>query len=515
MRQILFVLIFFGFTTTGISQTLTPPPAFAQKVFDDIYSSMSNGNTIKPRLVVSDKPTEVATFDPTGSEPISGGEPIIKLGVNFIDLVRNFGKDSSNALAHVLGHELAHVILRQNDLISKVGSGYASAEFNKEIKKYKKTLQDSLFERQADEYAALYAHISGYKTTGLGIVLLDSIYNRFKLSDSKLSRYPSLKERKEIVIFSEKKMNVLNKMFDAAILCILSENYEMGDALNRAIIQEDFSSREIHNNLGVSALIQGIHLLDTLEYPYDFPIALDISTRLNTTQERSLGADAKAMLEIAHEHLMNATKMSATYYPAWMNDAVVQFILGDEKLYNIAIINLSDCTDSEILNKLEVLKTIKENFNSRKRSETPYAALCKKGNEYACGKISQEQKIKTTWPSTLSFMESFENPRFVFTNEESKKADTLYKTLSVSKNDFRYRNLRQNGIMGERWYYLKGTNKPVDIYTIKSQSISESELSVLENNCQFIGVFNKNTYFRHKDIYIVMKNEQAIFYLIN
>ena len=499
----------------GKCQEYSTPPEFAQKVYDDIYSTMSDGKTNKPRLFVSDEPSEVATFDPSGSEPISGGEPIIKLGVNFIELVRNFGKDSSNALAHVLGHELAHVILRQNDMINIVGSGYASTEFNKEIKKYKNILRDSLFERQADEYAALYAHMSGYKTTGLGVVLLDSIYTRFKLTDPKLSRYPSLKERKEIVIFSEKKMSVLNKMFDASILCILSENYEMGDALNRAIKQENFSSREIHNNLGVSALVQGIHLLDTLEYPYDFPIALDISTRLNTTQERSIGADAKAMLEIAHEHLMNATEMSATYYSAWLNDAVVQFILGDEKLYNIAIINLSDCTDSEILNKLEVLKSIKENFNSRKRSETPYAALCKKGNEYACGKISQEQKLKTTWPTNLSFIESFENPRFDFKSEESKKADTLRKTLSVTKNDFRYRRLIQNGIIGESWNYLKGTKKQVDIYTIKSQSVSESDLSVLENNCQFIGFFNKNAYFRYKEIYIVIKDEQATFYFIN
>jgi hypothetical protein len=198
-----------------------------------------------------------------------------------------------------------------------------------------------------------------------------------------------------------------------------------------------------------------------------------------------------------------------------LNDAVVQFILGDEKLYNIAIINLSDCADSDILNKIEVLKSIKENFNSRKKSETPYAALCKKGNEYACGKISQEQNVKTAWPTTLSFIENFENPKFVFTNEEAKKADTLYKTLSVSKNDFRYRNLSQNGIRGERWYYLKGTNKPVDIYTIKSQSISESDLSVVENTCQFIGVFNKNSYFRYKNIYIVTKDEQATFYFIN
>jgi hypothetical protein len=121
----------------GNCQEYSTAPEFAQKVYDDIFNTINDGKVIKPKLVVSNKATEVATYDPTGSEPI------IKLGVNFVQLIRNFGKDSSNALAHVLGHELAHVILRQNDLISKIGSGYASSEFNKEVKKYKKTLHGS------------------------------------------------------------------------------------------------------------------------------------------------------------------------------------------------------------------------------------------------------------------------------------------------------------------------------------------------------------------------------------
>lgn len=495
----------------GKCQEYSTPPEFAQKVYDDIFNTMNDGKVIKPKLVVSNKASEVATYDPTGSEPL------IKLGVNFMQLIRNFGKDSSNALAHVLGHELAHVILRQNDLISKVGSGYASAEFNKEVKKYKKTLQDSLFERQADEYAAVYAHIAVYNTTGLGAVLLDSIYKRFQLTDSKLSRYPTLKERKEIVRFSERKMGVLKSFFDASILCAISENYEMSEALNRAIIQEDFPSREIHNNHGALSLIQAIHLLDTLEFPYEFPVAIDLETRLNTSQERALGKDAAAYLNQAHFHLSNATKCSPTYYTAWLNEAIVQFILGDEKLYSIALINLSDCTDQELLNKLEVLKAIKEDFTSKKKSTTPYSALCKKGNTYACSKLEPKDEGDNVleWPTSLSFIKDFQNPKFDFTSEEAKKADTLNKTLSVTKYDFRYRKLTNKGIKGERWYYLKGSVKPVDIYSLDSKIITDKERSFLEDNCQLIGVFSKKTYLRWNDIFIVLNDYNAQFYYIN
>jgi hypothetical protein len=511
MRHYLLIIALAVSWTYAKSQTYSPAPKFAQKVYDDIFNTMNDGKVIKPKLVVSDKATEVATYDPTGSEPM------IKFGVNFIQLIRNFGKDSSNALAHVLGHELAHVILRQNDLISKVGSGYASTEFNKEVKKYKKTLQDSLFERQADEHAAMYAHIAGYKTTGLGTVLLDSIYKRFKLTDSNLSRYPTLKERKDIVRFSERKMGVLKSFFDASVLCAVSENYEMSEALNRAIIQEDFPSREIHNNLGAVSLIQGIHLLDTLEFPYEFPVSIDLETRLNTSQERALGKDAAAYLNQAHFHLSNATKCSPTYYTAWLNEAIVQFILGDEKLYSIALINLSDCTDQELLNKLEVLKAIKEDHINKKKATIPYASLCKKGNTYACGKLEPKKQGDNIieWPSSLSFIKDFQNPKFDFTSEEAKKADTLHKTLSVTKYDFRYRKLANKGIKGERWYYLKGSAKPIDIYTLEPKNITDEERSFLEDHCQLIGVFSKKTYLRWNDVFIVLNDNNAQFYYIN
>ena len=342
-----YVIILFLSMFSSVFGQYQKAPDFANKVYDDIFNTMNDGKIIRPKLVLSDKPTEVSTFDPK-----TESEQLIILCVNFIKLIRNFGKDSSNALAHVLGHELAHVILRQNDLISSIGSGYASENYNKEVKKFKNVLKDSIFERQADEFAALYAHMAGYKTTGIGEILLDSIYKRFNLTDSKLSRYPKLIERKAIVKHTDKKMSVLKMFFDASILCALSENYEMSEALNRAIITENFPSREIHNNLGVTSLIKGISLLDTLEFPYQFPISIDISTRLNTTQERAIDENAITFLKQSLQHFDNAIKCSENYEIAWLNKAIVHFILGDDDSYAIDLIKLKNSTDLEIKNKL-------------------------------------------------------------------------------------------------------------------------------------------------------------------
>ena len=86
----------------------------------------------------------------------------------------------------------------QNKELIKLGSGYASTEFNKQLKKYKQNLRDSIWERQADEYAAFYAHMSGYNTIDISSKLLDSIYIQFELKESQMTRYPPLAERKLI-----------------------------------------------------------------------------------------------------------------------------------------------------------------------------------------------------------------------------------------------------------------------------------------------------------------------------
>jgi hypothetical protein len=473
---------------------------------------MNDGQVIRPKLVLSYKPSEVATFDPR-----TESEPLIILGENFIKLIRNFGKDSSNALAHVLGHELAHLILRQNDLISSIGSGYASVEYNKEVKKYKKVLQDSIFERQADEFAALYAHMAGYKTTGIGEILLDSIYKRFNLTDAKLSRYPKLIERKEIIRHSDKKMSVLKMFFDASILSTLSENFEMSEALNRAIINENFPSREIHNNLGVASLIKGISLLDTLDYPYQFPISIDISTRLGSTQERAINKEAITFLKQALQNFDNAIKCSETYEIAWLNKAIVHFILGDEDSYLIDLIKLKNSTNEEIKNKLEVLRAIKEDYDKKNKSAFSYEKLCNKGNKYACGKMTSIDYSTTTiiWPQNLVFLKDFQNPRFDFMSENAKKADTLHKSLSIVKNDFRYRKLSMDNIIGEKWYCFKGNIKPIEIYTLKSMILNELEHNFIDDNFDLIGIFASKKYYRLDKVFVIFSGENATFYYLN
>jgi hypothetical protein len=510
--------IFFLFSLTisyfSLSQEYSKPPVFAQKVYDDIFNTMDNGKVNKPTLVLSNSPKEVATFDPTGKEPL------IRIGVNFIELIRNFGKDSSNALAQVLGHELAHVILRQNDFISNIGSGYASAEFNKSVKQYKKTLQDSVFERQADEYAAFYAHISGYNTNDLGSVLLDSIYNRFNLTDAKLNNYPSLMERKSIAEFTENKMSGLKKLYDAANLFVLTGNFDLAASMYRTIIAENFPSREIHNNIGVINLMQGIQLLDTIEYPYYFPVTLDFDTRLKSNSERAISQDAELFLKESIRNFDNAIVNSKDYYPAYLNRAIANFILNNQDAYEIDLIYLKKCTDSNLIAKIEVLKLIDQLQKGQTSAQNELQKMCIGGNNLACKNIKANRntnKIKQEpWTSKLAFIDSIQNPRFDFMVPEARFAgDSLGKLLSVTKRDIQFRRVIKNNIVGERWSYIKSNPSYMGaIYKIKSLPLSQCDKIILETNTNYITSFKENRYFSYGNLIIVINPENAIFYYI-
>ena len=172
MVRWLFLFSIFLFLNSSIAQV--SPPLFVTKVHNDIFQSMTNGKLAKPKLVVTTDSTKIIFYTPDFNT--------ITLSEKFIRVMRSFKADSMNAVAHILGHELAHVILQQGDFL-KIGSGYADDGFNEKVRKYGGELKDSLglFERQADEQSIFYAHISGYQTTHVGKRVLEAIYTSFYL----------------------------------------------------------------------------------------------------------------------------------------------------------------------------------------------------------------------------------------------------------------------------------------------------------------------------------------------
>lgn len=316
----------------GSSQQYSKPPKFAVDVFNSIFNAMNDNRTERPTLKLSNDSKEIATRVPKDSE----GESVVIIGQGLIDIARSFGPDSSNAFAHVLGHELAHVFKHQNDL-KMVGSGYASEELRREIRELNDSLSFTVFERQADEYAVFYCHISGYHTVQIGSAVLDSIYQKFHLTDKKLKKYPPLIERKEIVQNSELKMKALCMMYDDGLLALANGNISCAKGLFKEILDRQFTSREIYNNYGLCSLLEVINGIDTLSYPYSFPVQFDFQTNLNLSSERSLGEDERDKLLRAIENFTKATSATDNYYVGHLNKAISYFLLEDYSKMNLEL----------------------------------------------------------------------------------------------------------------------------------------------------------------------------------
>ena len=319
MRRLLFPLIML---VTFFAEAQTNPPAFVQKVYDDIFKNLLATKQIEKPVLQYFPDNQDMVIDYL---PANGGvEGKIRVGVNFVRVLRSFGADSSNALAFVLGHEMAHIFLEQSN-IDRVGSGYADKEIRKKLKEVKDSAYTSIFERQADEQAIFYAHIGGYNVTRVAEKVLVRIYEQFKLKEN-LKGYPSLKERKEIVRFSLFKMDALFLRYELANLALVAGEYEHAGKIYTSILTEGFKSAEIYNNLGLCYLLKVIES-DSLYQTYEWPLMIDSKTKLTASSTRDIySADVTENLNAAIANFEAANRFSG-YKWGYLNVSIAHLLM--------------------------------------------------------------------------------------------------------------------------------------------------------------------------------------------
>jgi hypothetical protein len=308
MVRWLLLFSIFLFLNSSIAQV--SPPVFVQKVYDDLFSNLYATKQIsKPKLryFPEDKKKVVDYFSSS-----DGFDAEIQIGVEFINVIRSFGADSSNALAFVLGHEMAHIFLEQTN-IYRVG-GYADNQLTKKNNYLAKdTIYTAILESQADEQAIFYAHIGGYKVTHIAQEVLTRIYTHFKLNH-KLRGYPPLEERLKIAHHSVLKMNALLERFEIANLSYVSGKYQISERIYTSILNEGFKSAEIYNNLGTSLLMQVIESDSTFQ-KYIWPIFIDSRSKLTIhTQRSTFGIDVEDYLNKAINNFENANRFKGYKY---------------------------------------------------------------------------------------------------------------------------------------------------------------------------------------------------------
>lgn len=437
------VFLVFLFVTLSFLSLAQKVPQFVDDVYEQMFAVMSDGKVVKPKLELSTNPNEVATYHPQQKK--------LFVGQKFIDLARGFNADSSNVIAHVFGHELTHILVQQNASIKDVGTGYASPEYSKSLRGINKTLIDSVYERQADEFACFYAHIAGYKTTHIAADVIQAIYSQYDLDDKKLKRYPPLVERKLIAETSAKQMTILNDMFENGIICTLIGNYEMAVAFFETILANKYTSKEVYNNLGVAHLMHAISYMDTLDQPCVFPFEMDVETNLDNT--RAGPEDIDYFLKLAKDNFNYAIEHSVDNYNiAYLNLAITYFLLEDEDNLDLTAYRLSK--DEDFKDRVKIMEALTQ----YKKGQEGEAKLALQSINHP---VAQQNLIRLYGTNSsrqekrLSYIQyEIPNVQMEFMTDEAKQADTLRRAI-VNGKFFKHRVVTKDGFRSNWWIYTQ------------------------------------------------------------
>jgi tetratricopeptide (TPR) repeat protein len=282
---------------------------------------------------------------------IANPMPIIKVDLNLYKLCQTFGKDSINALAVVLSHELTHYY---ND--HTFCSDYAFANFKSNAALKSKIGQSSYNSRiekesEADIKGFFYAAAAGFQPHGLQGLLIGKVYTAYKLADVQKG-YPSKQERIIIANNAEKKATQLYEHFKNGLIALENKQYDNAiDLFTKANSQVPF--RENWNNIGVAktrkALALKVGSKAEIEYPNRFlyPLEIENKSRLLNERTRSLDDTTEEMEKLLNEAqnaFEKALQLDPSFHKGRINLACVYDLLGK---HNSAIAEITEKLPAE------------------------------------------------------------------------------------------------------------------------------------------------------------------------
>ena len=291
----------------------------AQEVFQKLKAAKGDFRSRKPELHL----VETTGMGIAAAFPLSG---VIKLEEKGYDLCTEFGADSLNALAILLGHELVHCYERHS-WENQFAWEYSHTSLKKAISNEQK--KDEI---QADYLGGVLAYQAGFKVFGIMDRFLDKVYESYRLTDENMSNYPGLEQRKLFAVESLDKFQYFTSLFEMANLLTVQEMY--GDALTYYDqVMQDFQSREVYNNIGVVAFQSALQHFSSRENKFAYPVELDAVSRMKS------GKGGEVDLEFRERQLLdaifyfeNAAHLDPHYPIARLNKACAHAVLGIARL---------------------------------------------------------------------------------------------------------------------------------------------------------------------------------------
>lgn len=328
---------------------IDPSYYFVHQVYDQLTEAIGDKSRTPPQLKVVNRKQAVASY-------YAGEKNTIELEVPAIQICRSLGKDSVNALAFLLGHELGHYY-RNHSFLKDAASSYAGMDMGDKLAAAKVALDTTIkCETEADEFACYYAQMAGYSITAAE-TFIRAIYRGYELPDS-IRRYPSLNERCGIASEVQSRMQELHKVFNLANIMMMENDCETAAILYQYILNRNFGSREVKNNLGVCMAMQGLRFKDDHWKNVIFPFMLDPSSRAGDgVRSVSLEDSLKAAFYFkqAELYFSEATSLDKNYYPAVINLAIIKALIGKNK----AAFRMLEQIEEDFASDMEALKQCK------------------------------------------------------------------------------------------------------------------------------------------------------------
>lgn len=329
------------------SQALNYSDVLINEVYDNINDAIGDISHEAPSLVLSDSKRTVARYIPSINT--------IEFEYAAYDVCRKLGSDSLNAVAFILAHELAHYY-RDHSWLSNAGTAYVSSDLGQKLQDLEVSIDTTIrYEAEADEFSFYYSKIAGYSIKAAS-QLYDSLYFSYSLNHN-IPRYPSLNDRKQISLHVQEKALELNKLFDLASVLIIKREYKCASILYRHILNSEFGSREIFNNLGVIYAFEGLkHANDEL-VKIDYPFSIELTSRLSEESQRGLFRQdtlkSQAFFKKAKEMFEKANNLDLSYLPSQINSVIISALLNDFRYANYVLEGLKDTLlEKELLIRL-------------------------------------------------------------------------------------------------------------------------------------------------------------------
>ena len=285
----------------------------AQDVLDKLYQVSGQYIYEKPALELSPENERVAGYSPSKN--------LITIDEKALSICLSMGSEAQNALAFLIGHELAHAFqkeVRQQD---------ETTHFLSYNYKYHSLVRT---EKVADVQGVFAGYLAKYGMQKAIPVVLEKLYNEYGLAGKILRNYPTYEERlqsaKEVVALVEE----LIDLYEANQYLLALDQYKLASNTLEHIL-EYYQGFEIQNNIGVTYLYSAIEeIIDPETDQYAYPIRLDASSQLAKI-DLSRGGKLNYMERKLRNNILNAAlnyfeksiELNPNYFIAKINKACV------------------------------------------------------------------------------------------------------------------------------------------------------------------------------------------------